>query len=132
ILRSLRSKMCLSPFLGRFEIRSSDSLSVIERRHIRASLAVDPWQSTFMIEISIANEQDILAIEEDRLRRTIENVVRGEGRGENATLGLAVVGDRAIHELNRRYLDHDWPTDVLSFVLDDSPERLEGEIVVSA
>ncbi|MEM1335695.1 MAG: rRNA maturation RNase YbeY, partial [Actinomycetota bacterium] len=47
-------------------------------------------------------------------------------------LSLAVVGDEAMHELNRRHLDHDYPTDVLSFVLDEAPGRLEGEVIVSA
>ena len=37
-----------------------------------------------------------------------------------------------IHELNRQYLDHDWPTDVLSFVLDDDDGHLEGEVIISA
>ena len=37
----------------------------------------------------------------------------------SATISLAVVDDATIHELNRQYLDHDWPTDVLSFVLDE-------------
>ena len=85
-----------------------------------------------MLQIAIANEQDILAINEDRLRRAVEEVIPSERPSGDATIGLAIVDDKTIHELNRRYLDHDWPTDVLSFVLEDSPERLEGEIVVSA
>ena len=39
---------------------------------------------------------------------------------DSATISLAVVDDDTIHELNRRHLDHDWPTDVLSFVLEDA------------
>ena len=31
---------------------------------------------------------------------------------------IAVVGDDEMHTLNRRWLDHDYPTDVLSFLLD--------------
>jgi probable rRNA maturation factor len=50
----------------------------------------------------------------------------------SATISLAVVDDETIHELNRRYLAHDWPTDVLSFVLDERAGHLEGEIVISA
>ena len=40
--------------------------------------------------------------------------------------------DETIHELNRRLLDHDWPTDVLSFVLEDDGDHLEGEVILSA
>src|SRR5262245_1150736 len=42
-----------------------------------------------------------------------------------------IVDDEAMHELNRQFLDHDYPTYVLSFSLEDRPARLEGEIVVS-
>jgi probable rRNA maturation factor len=37
-----------------------------------------------------------------------------------------------MHELNRRHLDHDYPTDVLSFTLEDDGKHLEGEVVISA
>ena len=36
-----------------------------------------------------------------------------------ARVSLAVVDDATIHRLNRRYLDQDCATDVLSFNLDD-------------
>ena len=49
-----------------------------------------------------------------------------------AQVSIAVVDDPTIHVLNRRYLAHDYPTDVLSFVLERSDDWLEGEIVVSA
>jgi len=49
----------------------------------------------------------------------------------DAEISVAVVDDPTIEQLNRRYLSHDGPTDVLSFVLERSAERLEGEVVVS-
>ena len=50
---------------------------------------------------------------------------------DQASISLAIVDDPAIHELNRRYLSHDYVTDVLSFVLDSSEHCLEGEVIVS-
>lgn len=35
-------------------------------------------------------------------------------------LGINIVGDRKIHELNRIYRGEDCPTDILSFALEDS------------
>src|SRR5205823_3325871 len=34
--------------------------------------------------------------------------------------------------LNHRYLNHDWPTDVLSFLLEQRESHLEGEVIISA
>jgi probable rRNA maturation factor len=50
----------------------------------------------------------------------------------SATISLAVIDDETMHELNRRHLDHDYPTDVLSFVLEDDGDHLEGEVILSA
>ena len=46
-------------------------------------------------------------------------------------IDISVVDDVMIHEINRRWLQHDYPTDVLSFVFDRNNNRLEGEIIVS-
>lgn len=83
------------------------------------------------LQVAITNEQDRLPIDAETLRTAIEQVLSGEGipAGE---ISLAVVDDAAIHELNRRWLEHDEPTDVLSFVLEEAKGYREGEIIVSA
>ncbi len=35
-----------------------------------------------------------------------------------------------IRELNKQYLEHDYPTDVLAFALNDDNDELEGEIYI--
>lgn len=49
-------------------------------------------------------------------------------------LSVAVVTDAEIHLLNRSYLKHDYPTDVISFPLrgGEDPDPLLGEVIVSA
>jgi probable rRNA maturation factor len=66
-----------------------------------------------------------------RLRTAIEGVL-DEAGVRRATLSVALVDDPTIHRLNREFLAHDFPTDVVTFPLsDDGSDALEGEIVVS-
>ena len=58
--------------------------------------------------------------------------VLADSRFESAKVSLAVVDDPTIHALNRRFLHHDWPTDVLSFALGADESRVKGEVVLSA
>ncbi len=83
-----------------------------------------------MITIHVANEQT-LPIDETPLRQAVRMILHDASIRE-ATVSVAIVDDPTIHELNRRYLNHDHATDVLGFVLHRDEDRLEGEVVVSA
>ena len=84
-----------------------------------------------MIAIDLANEQSTLPVDARRLRRAVRMILK-EAAVSRARISLAVVDDPTIRRLNRRYLGHDYATDVLSFNLGDSGEGLEGEVIVSA
>jgi probable rRNA maturation factor len=83
-----------------------------------------------MSRISIASPQEIVPIDRGRMRE----VARAVLEGENVTrpeISLAFVDNATIHALNKRYLDHDEPTDVLSFPLSEpGGGRLAGEVVI--
>lgn len=81
-----------------------------------------------MIEILLNNEIDfpIPATLEKSVRAIMED--HGFTDGE---VSLAVVDDPTIHTLNREHLQHDYATDVLSFVLDRSESAIDGEVIVS-
>ena len=81
--------------------------------------------------IAIANEQGCLALDESRIRAAVSDVLN-EADLREAEISLAFVDNARIHELNRTFLQHDFPTDVISFVLERDENRLEGEVVVSA
>lgn len=83
------------------------------------------------MDVEIANQQSALVIDEPRLRR-VASAIAADAGYTAGNLSVAVVDDPTIHELNRRHLDHDYPTDVLSFALADEPPRLEGEVIVSS
>jgi probable rRNA maturation factor len=84
-----------------------------------------------VISIRIANQQTLVPLDRRLLRRAVSAVLRGESI-RHAKISLAVVDDATIRPLNRRYLGHDFATDVLSFLFDRDDIGLEGEIVVSA
>ena len=84
-----------------------------------------------MIQVEIHIQQDAYQVDRRQLRLAIQDVLSQEGI-RNADISLAVVDDMTIQSLNRRYLRHDYPTDVLSFAFNRSPNGdLEGEIIVS-
>lgn len=49
---------------------------------------------------------------------------------EDAILSVALLDDEAIADLNRRYLHHDGPTDVLSFPLHEPGEDPDGDVYI--
>ena len=84
-----------------------------------------------MIEIEVTSQQTALPVDEALLERAVRMILEDESISR-AVVSVAVVDDPTIHQLNRRYLSHDYATDVLSFVLARDGEQLEGEVVVSA
>ena len=96
-----------------------------------------------MFQIDINDDQDRLELPADWLREIVEHTLTQE-QVRSAEISVAVVDNATIWRLNRRHLQHDYPTDVLSFLLESDPEtpsrsgprgagrRIEGEVIVSA
>src|SRR5947209_1263817 len=81
-------------------------------------------------KIAIATPQELVPIDRARMRQLVRTVLDGE-RVADADVSLAFVDNPTIHRLNQRYLDHDEPTDVLSFPLSaPNAKKLMGELVV--
>jgi len=65
--------------------------------------------------------------------REIARIVLAGEEIADYEISLAFVDNPTIHRLNKRYLDHDEPTDVLSFPLSDAnAKKLAGELVIGA
>ena len=100
-------------------------------------------------EIDISCSHPAYPLDRSCLLKTLQHALHVEGV-RNAVLSVTVVDSRTIHRLNREHLQHDYPTDVISFQLDwtssdggaDMPTQLptgrsadadiEGEVVVNA
>jgi probable rRNA maturation factor len=88
------------------------------------------------IDIQISDRQQALDVNENCLRRTIEQVLdRLEVPG--AVVSVAIVDDTAISELTHKYFGRSEATDVLSFDLRDETRdtvgdgRLDCEVIVN-
>ena len=82
--------------------------------------------------IDISNAQNHLPIDQESIRVLARRVLEGENLLD-ASVSIAFVDDPAIQAVNRRHLDHDWPTDVITFRLSEpGDESLDAELVVSA
>lgn len=95
-------------------------------------------------QINIQNSQTHLPIDEALFYESICLLLQSE-KVKQAEISLAIFDDATIRELNRQHLEHDYDTDVLSFLLDcevDSElqdpdlrgagKTIDGEILVSA
>jgi probable rRNA maturation factor len=83
-----------------------------------------------MIRASIANQQEHVELPFARLREVCRVVLEGEGIDE-AKISLAFVDNPTIHRINKQFLDHDEPTDVITFPMSGAGAKmLEGELVI--
>jgi probable rRNA maturation factor len=76
--------------------------------------------------ISIAIEGDCPAADEDDLRAVVAHALAAEGVTEPVAVGVVLVDDETIHQLNRDYLAHDEPTDIITFALDSDDDFVAG------
>ena len=85
------------------------------------------------IRIAINADDQLHAINKPRLKKAVRAILQ-DGGILSADISIGIVTDERMHELNRQYLNHDYPTDVLSFVLthDKKHKSLEGEIIASS
>ena len=85
-----------------------------------------------MPKITIASPQETVPLDRGWLREVARTVLTGEDVA-NYEISLAFVDNATSHRLNKRFLDHDEPTDVLSFPFSEPGARkLAGELVIGA
>ena len=77
------------------------------------------------MEINISIDKEFKKyIKSSWLRKIAKIVIAGESIGtDKLEMSLAITNDEQLHELNLKYLEEDRPTDVLSFPMNERPER---------
>ncbi len=83
------------------------------------------------MKIEIANLNENLSLDEEALKKLLTKVLQRGGE-KRARVSVALVDDKTMAGLNRRYLGRRGPTDVLAFPFDQGPAGKDlGEIVIS-
>lgn len=83
------------------------------------------------IQFEFIDDQNLLTVDFERMKRAVSKIFSDAGYDDGA-IEIVVVAAEPMHELNVRFLGHDYVTDVLAFALEDDRDsgRLEGNIVV--
>ena len=81
------------------------------------------------ISVSCADEIFKIPFKSKEIRAGIQMVCDGEGV-KKGSVGIIFANSSKIKELNERFLDHNYSTDVIAFELQEPGDDLEGEIYV--
>ena len=82
------------------------------------------------IEVEVSLGEGVsLPLPEEAVERAVRATLRAEGH-DAGEVSVAFLGDAEITSLNREYLDHDRPTDVISFALHGEGEPPLGDVYV--
>ena len=80
--------------------------------------------------LEILDEQDELAVDLGKIQTICERIL-DDGGVKSGKINVVLVNSGTIHQYNKDFLQHDYPTDVISFLIEDrrSEGYLEGEIL---
>ena len=79
------------------------------------------------IVVNIHNEGGFDSIPKEKTKIIVEQLLADYNIKE-ANFNIIYLNDKEIHEINKQYLQHDYPTDVITFVIDE--ENTESDIYI--
>ena len=101
------------------------SISIDSSLHID-SLKIDSLETDDALENT---EKSPGALDQSRIERLVRLILDSENI-EWKYIGVIFSTHEFIRNLNRTYLGHDYDTDVLSFVIEESDQGMEGEVYI--
>jgi probable rRNA maturation factor len=85
--------------------------------------------SDSQVDITWAVESDPDVVSTDRIESLVRHILASENI-RWVSVGIIFGSHKIVRELNVSYLEHDYNTDVLSFLIDETPGGIEGEVYV--
>ena len=81
--------------------------------------------------LEILDEQDVLEVDIEKVRILCERVIE-DGGIKSGKINIVLVDSDTIQQFNRDFLQHDYPTDTISFPAEYRQEDgyIEGEVLV--
>jgi len=81
--------------------------------------------------LEILDEQDELTVDLEKVRTICERILDDYGV-RSGKMNVVLVNSDTIQQFNRDFLQHDYPTDTISFPIEDRRDEghLEGEVLV--
>jgi rRNA maturation RNase YbeY len=81
------------------------------------------------VDIEIINSSTTARLPKTKVFDAVGRAV-GSEKKISGRIEIIYVNDKYIHELNQKYLKHNYPTDVISFDMGDGKE-IDGEVYIS-
>ena len=80
--------------------------------------------------LEILDEQDELVVDLEKVRAVCERIL-ADGGIRSGKINVVLVESNTIQQYNRDFLQHDYPTDTISFLTEDrrNEGHLEGEVL---
>ena len=79
--------------------------------------------------LNVENAEDA-GIRPDLVKSAVNEVFSGEAV-TISSISVLFISDDKIMKVNKKYLNHDFTTDVITFPLGEEPDSIEGEIYIS-
>lgn len=82
------------------------------------------------IKINIINTSRYKRIFRKKIKAIVSAIFSDFGY-KNAQLSLIIVDNKEIKKINKKFLNHNYPTDVICFSLADDDKEIDGEAYIS-